>query len=85
MAKEFGVMDGNAGESSGQKDESDIFERHAKWVVDELANNYPEVAIVYIPTLDYFDLGKPPAPHELALQDECRKRGSAICQSKVFI
>ncbi len=75
IGQEFGAMNENAGESQGGKDESDIYIKHAKWVVDELAKTYPTVAVVYIPTLDYFKLDKPPAPQEFALQDECRKRG----------
>lgn len=75
VGQEFGVIKKSSGQPKKENDLDDLYRKHAKWIVRELAKAYPSLVIVYLPTVDYYKEIDPPAAMESALKEECEIEG----------
>ena len=73
--QEFGISKAEKKPTEFKDDHDEVYKKHARWIVRELSHSYPQVAIVYIPSIDYFALSSSAPSQEEALDESCREFG----------
>lgn len=68
----------NAVISPAPSNEGNTLFPYVKWSVQALKQAYGDPILLYLPDIDYFDLGKPMPPEESELADLCRQEGVTL-------